>query len=242
MLFFFYKVCAYLKGINTWSDLEETIKKLQRLITLICVCAMMCGMSAYAVEVPTNNNDRPIVEESWQILSQADYVSLLMEKLDFSEEEAFSKAQSVFHSINDATLFASAASTRLVEYSRLVYPNSGCKSYGMGVDYGFVALVTTDTFPSFLEIPDTWSRAYGSGPHTYNGNSPSAMIRSSYEVQLVGSGQLEVAVQNGVSVEGSITAGELVNIGYSVASSSSTTTYYRIPVSINTIIKQPWAT
>ena len=68
------------------------------------------------------------------------------------------------------------------------------------------------------------------------------MIRSSYEVQLVDSGQLEVAVQNGVSVEGSITAGELVNIGYSVASSSSTTTYYRIPVSINTIIKQPWAT
>lgn len=59
--------------------------------------------------------------------------------------------------------------------SQTYYPSSGCKSYGMGIEYG----------------------------------------------------NLEVAVQNSYSVQGNISSGTLVNIGFSASYTVGITTYYR---------------
>lgn len=221
------------------------MKKFMLTIAIFCLAVSnLCWAGAADFELEeksslTQNNTIYSVDEfTFRILTQDEYVDLLMDKMGMTESAAIAKAESIFQ----ITTYSGTASQQLAQYSKVVYPNSSCQNYGMGVDYGFTAFITTDVFPSFIKIEDTWASAYGSGPHNYIGNNKAATIRSSYEVQLVGNGQLEVAVQNGVSVEGGISAGELINIGFSTSSSVGYTTYYRIPVSINTIIKQPWAT
>lgn len=221
------------------------MKKFMLTIAIFCLAVSnLCWAGAADFELEEkpslsqNNATSSVDGFTFRILTQDEYVDLLIDKMGMTESAAIAKAESIFQS----TTYSGKASEQLAQYSKVVYPNSSCKNYGMGADYGFTARITTDVFPSFISIVDTWAAPYGSGPHSYIGNNKAATIRSSYEVQLVGNGQLEVAVQNGVSIEGGISAGDLVNIGFSASSSVGYTTYYRIPVSINTIIKQPWAT
>lgn len=109
---------------------------------------------------------------------------------------------------------------------------------GWGVRYGFTAEVSTAVNHSFQTIVGNWYEVVGNGPHTYEHTSMTTRIVSPSRVQLLGNGYLQVEVRNGTSTGGSlaVSVAELIELGFSVGTTSGSTVYYRLPVSISTYV------
>lgn len=191
-----------------------------------------------------NTTSSPIIEETTgRIYSESEYASLLIEKAGLTSQQATVRAEKVFSEMDTVSNERSARANYVQYFNRTVYPNASCKAKGWCAEYGFSATMTDGSTPLFIDIIDKWQTAGGSGPHTYvKVSTVNANKLSNTQVQLSGLGKLQVKTTNGATTSAgvTITASDLVNMGFQISSTSGTTSYYRIDANINTIVKPSW--
>ena len=98
--------------------------------------------------------------------------------------------------------------------------------FGQSVSYRF----------SSIDSSTPYLNAYSGGSFTIVKNYATAILEDDRNLVLAASGYAEVAVTSGTSSGVNLTGGELISIGWSVESSTSTTTYYRKHFSASTRI------
>lgn len=160
------------------------------------------------------------------ILDEETYATLLIEKSGMDADSARSLAHETFLELERENSKARSTQKVVTTVSQTYYPSSGCKSYGMGIEYGFYAYKSSGSTSVYEEVWSPWAVTAGSGPHVYVGAGVSARV-SGGSVYFNANGNLEVAVQNSYSVQGNISSGTLVNIGFSASYTVGITTYYR---------------
>ena len=172
------------------------------------------------------------------ILDEESYATLLVEKSGMDADSARSLAQETFLELERENSKNRSARKVVTTVSQTYYP-SGCKSYGIGIEYGFYAYKSSGSTSVYEKVWSPWAIAAGSGPHTYVGGGVSAEV-SSGSVYFNANGNLEVAVQKSYSVEGNISSGTLVNIGFSSSYTVGITTYDRRYISYSKTFTGGW--
>jgi|GEM_PF-6506624 len=172
------------------------------------------------------------------ILDEESYATLLVEKSGMNADSAQSLAHETFLELERENSKNRSARKVVTTVSQTYYP-SGCKPYGIGIEYGFYAYKSSGSTSVYEEVWSPWAIAAGSGPHTYVGGGVSAKV-SGGSVYFNANGNLEVAVQRNYSVEGNISSGTLVNIGFSSSYTVGITTYYRRYISYSKTFTGGW--
>lgn len=190
--------------------------------------------------------------DNWEVtvLDENSYAQSLIDNLDMSPEDAAAEAHKCFSELaaSNSTQTASLdgavvqrADAQYVQFQSYVYPTTAWANKGWGVRYGFTAIMTTGSTPLFKSISAKWAKACGSGPHTYSGDSLSAMVVDTTHAKIAGGGDVLIKMNGSVSASGGYSQSTIKGWGFSVTTTISGTLYYRKYVSFNKTFRPAWA-
>lgn len=196
-------------------------KSFKHILSLCLSVIMIVTLTVPCFAVETYIGDSPtatVVSETTRVLDKNDAISALMLRSGLS--------------YNEAVLEYSNTKRGLERYEeRHITYNAG---NGWYVEVGCLVKVQCGGgHCNFSEVVNTWSKAYGSGQHTWDAFYTYATIEGQYDdtLRFQTRGNLEVATNK------SDCAG-FAGAGFSYSHSSGSTMYYRKTISIN----QTWTT
>lgn len=200
------------------------------------------------VDIPSSvsfNETVSLDSDNWEVtvLDESSYAQSLIDNLDMSPEDAVAEAHKCFSELAapNSNTVARRADAQYVQFQSYVYPTTAWANKGWGVRYGFTAIMTTGSTPIFKSISAKWAKAYGSGPHTYSGDSISAMVVDTTHAKIAGGGDVLIKMNGSVSASGSYSQSTIKGWGFSATTTISGTLYYRKYVSFNKTFRPAWA-